>query len=69
MHAYGYSQTSDFQEALWKVIICPDRYPLTNINARCSVFATHLYFWNQSFNLVNCQNSASLKNSPESKVL
>jgi len=25
---YGYSQTSDFQEALWKVIICPDRYPL-----------------------------------------
>ena len=46
---YGYSQTSDFQEALWKVIICPDRYPLTNINARCSVFATHLYFWKQSF--------------------
>ena len=46
---YWYSQTSDFQEALWKVIICPDRYPLTNINARCSVFATHLYFWKQSF--------------------
>jgi len=34
MHAYGYSQTSDFQEALWKVIVCPDRYPLT---ARCSL--------------------------------
>jgi len=49
MHAYGYSQTSDFQEALWKVIMCPDRYPLTNVNGRCSVFATHLYFWKQSF--------------------
>ena len=46
---YGYSQTSDFQEALWKVIICPDRYTLTNMNGRCSVFATHLYFWKQSF--------------------
>ena len=29
MYAYGYSQTTDFQEVLWKVIICPDRYPLT----------------------------------------
>ena len=46
---YGYSQTSDFQEALWKVIICPDRYLLANINARCIAFATHLYFWKQSF--------------------
>jgi len=29
MHAYGYSKTSDFQEALWKAIIYPDRYPPT----------------------------------------
>ena len=42
---YGPHQTSDFQQALQKVIICPDRYPLTNIKTRCSFFAaTHMYF-------------------------
>ena len=33
------------KQTLRKVIICPNRYLLT----RCSVFATHLYFWKQSF--------------------
>ena len=33
---YGYSQTSDFQQALKKVIICPDRYLQSNITT-CAV--------------------------------
>jgi len=41
---YGYSQTSDFQEVLRKVIICPDRYLLTNFKTRCSDQYLHTYW-------------------------
>jgi len=65
---YWYSQTSDFQEALRKVIICPDRYLLTNTKTRCSLFAK-LTCTSGNRALVNCQNSTFLKYLPKSKVL